>query len=143
MIINDELFELEDQCDKLIAAILTSQSFLEYQEAKQNMAASETATLRKIEFQQQKERFDKIAAYGTYAPGYREEKRALWQKKRKLDMDEAVASFRVKETNVQTILDTLVQVLATTISTEIKVDAGNPFFTTKHSGCGGHCHASK
>ncbi|MFV0561219.1 MAG: YlbF family regulator [Enterococcus sp.] len=143
MIINEELFELEDQCERVITAILSSESFSDYKKAKNTLESSETVKNLKNEFQQQKDRFDRIASYGEYAPSYKEEKRALWRKKRKLDMNDTVAKFRLEETNLQGILDSIGQTIAETISEEIKVDAGNPFFETKHSGCGGHCHASK
>ena len=81
-------------------------------------------------------------AYGEYAPDYREKKRAVRKAKRQLDMDEHVAAFRYSETQLQSLLDQIVQVLAEEVSNEIKVDAGSPFFETKkHFGCGGNCHA--
>lgn len=47
------------------------------------------------------------------------------------------------ETDLQELLDEIGLTIAQTISDEIKVDAGNPFFETGgHSGCGGSCHAS-
>ncbi len=63
--------------------------------------------------------------------------------KRQLDLNEHVAAFRYSETQLQSLLDQIVQALAEEVSNEIKVDAGSPFFETKkHFGCGGNCHAS-
>lgn len=42
-------------------------------------------------------------------------------------MDEHVAAFRYSETQLQSLLDQIVQVLAEEVSNEIKVDAGSPF----------------
>lgn len=70
-------------------------------------------------------------------------KRALRKAKRQLDLNEHVAAFRYSETQLQSLLDQIVQALAEEVSNEIKVDAGRPFFETKkHFGCGGNCHAS-
>lgn len=141
MIINQALFDLEDRSSQLVAAILQSQTFTHYKEKRQTMMESSDAAKSRQDFMRKKERFEELARFGSYAPGFKEEQLALRRLKRKLDLNEAVADFRVYETALQSILDGISQTLAQTISEEIKVDAGNPFFTfgKKHQ-CGGDCH---
>ena len=51
-----------------------------------------------------------------------------------------MAAFRLAETDLQQLLDEVGQRIAQTISAEIKVDAGNPFFETGNHSCKGNCH---
>ncbi|HAQ2538534.1 TPA: YlbF family regulator [Enterococcus faecium] len=149
MIVNEELFQLEDQCLQVAEMIKKSKTMASYLEHKQSMEESakvcqlkEAFLSKKEAFLSKKEAFENVAAYGEYAPDYREKKRAVRKAKRQLDMDEHVAAFRYSETQLQSLLDQIVQVLAEEVSNEIKVDAGSPFFETKkHFGCGGNCHA--
>ncbi|MFC4771725.1 YlbF family regulator [Enterococcus hermanniensis] len=140
MIINETFFQLEDQNRLLIQTILASQSYQNYVLAKKQMDnCPEVVALRKV-FQAEKDKFERISSYGEYAPGYREQQRSVRSSKRTLDLNEKVAAFRVAETELQQLLDEVGQRLAQTISNEIKVDAGNPFFETGNYGCKGNCH---
>ncbi|HGM5080126.1 TPA: YlbF family regulator [Enterococcus faecium] len=142
VIVNEELFQLEDQCLQVAEMIKKSKTMASYLEHKQSMEESAKVCQLKEAFLSKKEAFENVAAYGEYAPDYREKKRAVRKAKRQLDMDEHVAAFRYSETQLQSLLDQIVQVLAEDVSNEIKVDAGSPFFETKkHFGCGGNCHA--
>lgn len=142
MIINDQLFELEDQCDRLTAAIAESVSFQEYVEKKATVYQENHVSELIQDFINKKSSFEKIEAYGIHAPDYREKNRELRQAKRKLDLNPEVAEFRIAETNLQELLDSICLSIAETISESIKVDAGNPFFEKGNAGCRGNCHAS-
>lgn len=144
MIINEELFQLEDQCQIIVDQIWTSSLMQEYLKNKKQMACCPEVAALKKQFLEKKAAFEKIADYGKYAPGFREKQREVRKAKRELDMNEKVAEFRVSETKLQEVLDQIVQQIAQEFSEEVKVDAGNPFFETKkHSGCGGSCHAGR
>ncbi|MGM0216956.1 YlbF family regulator [Enterococcus sp. AZ126] len=143
MIVTEKLFEIEDQTEKLVQAILTSESIESYKINRQTMYGSKDVRDKQKAFLDAKDSFERIEAYGNHAPDFRTKQRAVRQAKRALDMSEEVAEFRFSETGVQTILDLVGMAVAKTISDDIKVDAGNPFFEKgKHSGCGGNCHAS-
>lgn len=143
MIVTEKLFEIEDQTEKLVQAILASKSIEMYKINRQLMHESKDVREKQKTFLDAKESFERIEAYGNHAPDFRTKQRALRQAKRALDMSEEVAEFRFSETEIQTILDLVGMAVAKTISNDIKVDAGNPFFEKgKHSGCGGSCHAS-
>lgn len=140
MIYNEALFELEDQSDRLVEAVLHSSVYQQYIQAQKALAVSEEAQGLKAAFQSQQAAFEKIAAYGTYAPDYQATQKALFQAKRRLDLQADVAAFKVAETQLQQILDEITETIAATISTEIKVTKGNPFFETKSHHCKGNCH---
>lgn len=143
MIYDDRFFEIEDQVSAVVHALAVSPSFEKYLQAKKQVYNDQKAVLLKQVFNEKKRSFEKIADYGTYAPGYKEQQREVRKAKRALDLNEKVAEFRLAETDLQNLLDEIGLTVAQTISSEIKVDAGNPFFVTgKHSGCGGNCHAS-
>ncbi|WP_086312878.1 hypothetical protein A5821_000439 [Enterococcus sp. 7F3_DIV0205] len=143
MIVTEKLFEIEDQTEKLVQAILTSKSIESYKINRQSMYGSKDVRDKQKAFLDAKDAFERIEAYGNHAPDFRTKQRAVRQAKRALDLSEEVAEFRFSETEIQTILDLVGMSVAKTISDDIKVDAGNPFFEKgKHSGCGGSCHAS-
>jgi cell fate (sporulation/competence/biofilm development) regulator YlbF (YheA/YmcA/DUF963 family) len=140
LIINDAFFQLEDQNQILVQAILASHCYKNYLQAKAQMNACDDVAKLKRNFQAEKEKFERIAAYGEYAPDYRQQQRSVRKSKRALDLNEKVAAFRVAETDFQRLLDDIGQRLANTISSDIKVDAGNPFFETGNHSCKGNCH---
>lgn len=144
MIVNEELFRLEDQCQKVIECIKNSLLMKDYLRNKQVMEHSAEVKQLKQFFLEKKESYEKIASYGKYAPDLREKQRAIRTAKRQLDLNEDVAAFRLSETQLQELLDTIGKQLAEKVSDEVKIDAGSPFFETgKHIGCGGNCHASR
>lgn len=144
MIVTEKFFEIEDQTERLVQAILTSESIESYKINRQLMYGSTDVQENQKAFLDAKDSFERIEAYGKHAPDFRAKQRAVRQAKRALDMSEEVAEFRFSETAVQTILDLVGMEVAKTISDEIKVDAGNPFFEKgNHSACGGSCHASE
>ncbi|MBO0460429.1 YlbF family regulator [Enterococcus sp. DIV1298c] len=142
MIINDELFQLEDQCNQLVQTILTSHLMEQYLKNKKEMDRSIKVAQLKNEFISSRQAFEKIEPYGKYVPEFREKQRAVRQAKRQLDLNEEVAAFRISENELQKILDSIGKQLAHTISTEIKISAGSPFFE-KSEGCGGNCHGHR
>lgn len=143
VIINEELFCLEDQCQQVVQRIRESEIFRAYLISKRVMNHSDEVEELKKDFLTKKASFEQIADYGKYAPDFREKQRAVRAAKRKLDLTDEVSEFRVNETQLQGILDEIGQQLASGISSEIKINAGSPFFeTSKHAGCGGNCHAS-
>ncbi|MHC5229678.1 YlbF/YmcA family competence regulator [Enterococcus sp. LJL99] len=142
MIVTEKLFELEDQTERLITAILSSESLKSYKSNRRAMYESVDVKEKQKAFFNAKESFERIEAYGTHAPDFRTKQRAVRKAKRELDFCEEVAEFRFSETSLQTILDSIGIEIAQTISSDIKVEAGNPFFEKgKGSSCGGSCHA--
>jgi cell fate (sporulation/competence/biofilm development) regulator YlbF (YheA/YmcA/DUF963 family) len=101
--------------------------------------SDEVAKLKK-DFKEVKEAFEKIEPYGKYAPDFKEKRRAVRKVKRELDTNELVSNFKFNETSLQNMLDYITFDIAKSISDDIKIDAGNPFFEFAKRGCGGSCH---
>ncbi len=140
MIIDEALFSLEDQAFHLIDCIKNSQVFTHYVATKKQMDNCPEVKQLKQTFLREKERFERVADYGKFAPDYLEKQKTVRRAKRALDFNKKVAQFRLAETDLQTLLDEISQRLAQTVSPEIKVDAGNPFFETGNHHCKGNCH---
>ncbi|MDH6364225.1 cell fate (sporulation/competence/biofilm development) regulator YlbF (YheA/YmcA/DUF963 family) [Enterococcus sp. PF1-24] len=141
MIINDELFILEDCCNELVTTLLSSETTANYQ--KKRLALNNSQTVKELQqaFQKHKNTFEEIERFSSFAPDYKAKKVAVFQAKRQLDLNETVAEFRVAETNLQELLDEVCLSVANTISKSVKVSAGNPFFETKEgTSCKGDCH---
>lgn len=143
MMITNDLFEIDDQIEKLVAAILTSNSTRTYQEAKKQLNNSTAVQEKKQSFMRERDALEQLEQYGSYAPNIKEKQRKVRKAKRVLDLTEEVAEFRMAEMTIQTILDTISLAVARAVSEEVKVTTGNPFFEKERkTGCGGNCHAS-
>ncbi|RSU00298.1 hypothetical protein CBF37_02280 [Vagococcus vulneris] len=140
MIINEELFKLEDCVfclkDKLLSSS-TVKSYLNHERALREDLEVEALI---SQFQEAKSVFERIEPYGNYAPGFREARRKLRKEKRALDTNPTVLVYKQSETELQNVLDYLALDISKSISEKIKVDAGNPFFEFASRGCGGGCH---
>lgn len=140
MLYTEEIFELEDSIDRLCDCLLTSSPTSGYLKSRQLIEISNKTQERVRDFSYAKESFEKIETYGKYAPNYTEKRRALRSAKRQLDMDNNVIDFRIYERDVQESLDLVTYEIAQSISSNIKIEAGNPFFEFAQKGCGGNCH---
>ena len=141
MIYNQSFYQIESQIEHLTSDLINSPLFHNYLQSKRRVQDSKEVEQLQLAFLQSKESYEQIEQYGKYAPDFNKKRRELRLAKRTLDLQEDVSEFRYQETQLQTVLDEICLAIAETISDDIKVDAGNPFFSS-HSGCGGSCHAS-
>lgn len=140
MIFNETVFEVESLTSELSNSIIKSQLVTDYISSYQIMNASDEVAKLKKEFKEVKEAFEKVEPYGKYAPDFKEKRRAVRKVKRSLDTNELVSEFKFNETSLQNMLDYITFDIARSISNDIKIDAGNPFFEFARRGCGGSCH---
>ncbi|GFK24410.1 YlbF family regulator [Tetragenococcus halophilus] len=138
MIYNEQLFAIENQMDNLYEVLIKSATFQNYLKQKSLMYEDKKVRELRADFIAKKEDFETVAAYGKYAPDYREKQLALRKAKRALDLHPKVAEFRLAETDLQSVLDTIGSKVASTVSEGVKVDAGTPFFEN-NLGKGGNC----
>lgn len=142
MIINESFVQIDTQIDELVQAIHDSSTYQQYIDFFHKIYADEEIIQLMVQFKEKKAAFERIEAYGKYAPNFRQTQREAQRAKRKLDLHPIMTDFRVAETSFQGLLDELCLNLANDISDTIKVDAGNPFFEKRNHACGGHCHVS-
>lgn len=140
MIYNESVFEIEEIVGELSKSIKGCQLVSEYVASYDLMKRSEEVSHIQKEFLKAKEAFERIEPYGKYAPDFKEKRRALRKAKRELDTNELVSEFKYHETSLQNMLDYMTFDIAKSVSDEIKIDAGNPFFEFAKRGCGGSCH---
>ncbi|MBS4177239.1 YlbF family regulator [Lederbergia citrea] len=89
-------------------------------------------------FAKMKDLYDDVQRFGRYHPDYKQimtETRVL---KREMDLDENVANFRRVENELQSLLDEVSVLIGRSVSTNVKVPTGNPFFDSGSS-CSGGC----
>lgn len=127
MIINEELFAIESQCDEVIKHIHHSKAMANFQIAKSALDASEEAQIKITRFNDIKRKFEKIEQYGSHAPGFQELKKAVFQLKREMDLDDVIYAYRIAERELQIQLDLIANKLAAAISENILVSAGDAF----------------
>lgn len=139
MIYTEEIFAIEDSlfelCDKIIASSVATKHL----ENRLSVETNPEARLKEERFVQARDKFEQIESYGKYAPDYTAFRRTLRQEKRILDMDPNISSFRISERELQNILDRVTYEIAQSVSADIKIEAGNPFFEFAQRGCGGSC----
>ena len=137
MIITENFFEIEDQTAKLTNAVIESKVCTDFLHKKRMLESDEKAQQLRSSFTRAKEKFEKVEPYGKHAPDYKELQRAARKEKRALDMHPSVMEFRVAQTQLQGLLDEITSKIAQTVSEDIMVESGNPFFNRgKHGGCG-------
>lgn len=142
VIYNEEVIEIEDLVEELAKELISSELVSGYVTSYVEMDQNQKVSSIVNEFLEKKEAFEKIESYGKYAPDFKEKRRDVRKAKRLVDTNELVAGFKYSETSLQNMLDYVTFDLANTISKDIKVDAGNPFFEFAKRGCGGSCHVS-
>lgn len=142
VIYNEEVIEIEDLVEVLSKEIINSDLVSAYIASYVVMDQNQDVSTIVNQFLEKKEAFERIESYGKHAPDFKEKRRDVRKAKRLLDTNELVAEFKYSETSLQNMLDYITFDLANTISNDIKVDAGNPFFEFAKRGCGGSCHVS-
>lgn len=135
MIYDEDIMFILDQTQILIQTIVKSKIFKDYLDANKNLDNPLTKEKQKL-FIDAKEEFALVEKYAKYAPDYKEKINTLRETKKNLDLDDKIANFHKCERDLQLVLDEIVTRLAKVVSSNIKIDAGNPF--SKHH-CGG-CH---
>lgn len=137
------LEEVEEIVKMILQSELADQYFLCLNHLKNNKQTQEKIR-RFVEIKQQ---YEDVQRFGKYHPDYKEIKKKIREIKREMDLDTHVAEFRRAENDLQSLLDELGMIIGRSISENIKVATGNPFFET-HSksgtgcGTGGGCGCS-
>lgn len=100
---------------------------------------TDPATRKKInDFAKMKDLYADVERFGRYHPDYQRIMKETRERKRDMDLDENVAKFRVVENELQSLLDEVSVMIGRSVSENVKVPTGNPFFDTGSS-CSGGC----
>ena len=141
-----ETANILDQSDELSACIMESEIYQAYREAKYKLETDLEVKILRKKFDQIKSHYDDCLRFGRYHPDYNRVMKETRQQKREYEMHPVVSNFKTKETELQNLLDEVVSIVSYSISNNVKVDTGKPFFTSEShgGGCstGGSCGCS-
>lgn len=129
---------LLEKTDKLTKMILQSDVIDEYKSARKQLQNDEEAQKLIAKFQRCKEEYEEVERFGRYHPDYQQIMKNIRRTKRKMDMHESVARFKVAERKVQRFLDEISEYLAKSVSDQIIVPKDELDHNTgcSSSGCG-------
>lgn len=138
-----EYVDILDQTDQLTEMILESEVMKEYQRTYKTLQNDEEAQLLIKKFNDIKEHYEDVQRFGRYHPDYNEIMKNVRSSKRKMDMNQSVARFKVAERQLQRFLDEISEYIANSVSEHIIVpkdgialDSG---CSTGGCGSGGSC----
>lgn len=133
-----ERIEILDKVDELVQMILDSDLMKEYDRCLKEVQEDNNVVRLIQKFVKEKESYEEVQRFGKYHPDFKKVTTEVRELKRKLDINEKIASFKKAEENIQVLLDEISTVIGRSVSEYIKVPTGNPFFDALSS-CGGGC----
>ncbi|HDD0969376.1 TPA: YlbF family regulator [Staphylococcus aureus] len=142
--INEASLAILDDIDELADMIVASDIYASFEQAKQALENNDEAHLLYQSFLKSKEKYDEVMRFGKYHPDYKKVMLETRQRKRAYEMLDLVMHYKAREMALQHLIDEVVTKIAYAVSEYVKIETGNPFFQTSHSGCatGGSCNCS-
>jgi len=139
-----EYVDILDQTDLLAKMILQSEVMIAYQHAYKTLSNDEEAQQLIREFVHTKRDYEDVQRFGRYHPDYSEIMTNVRRVKRKMDMNEKVAKFKIAERQLQNFLDEISTFVAHSVSKNIMVPIDGAALTdggcsTGGCGSGGQC----
>ncbi|WLR44267.1 YlbF family regulator [Bacillus carboniphilus] len=129
---------LLEETESIVQMILSSEVVKNYYEAFNSLYKDERAMELINKFTHYKGLYEEVQRFGKYHPDYKEISTQVRLVKRELDLHEKVYQFKVAENELQNLLDEISRIIGYSVSEQIKVPSGNPFFDSLSS-CGGGC----
>src|SRR5690625_2356296 len=121
MITTLEHIDILDQSDIVSNVIKNSNELNIYKEREHILQINQEAQNLIKDFNKIKKRYDKEQRFSTYHPDYNKIIKQVRSTKRKMDMNEHVAAFKIAERNLQNLLDEVSKIIATSVSSSIMV----------------------
>lgn len=135
MLATEERIYILDLADELSKMILQSDVVENYYQSLNTLRNDEKAMSLIKAFTEQKERYEEVHRFGQYHPDYLKVIKETRELKRDIDFLETVYEFKKAENALQTLLDEVSVLIGHSVSEQIKVPTGDPFFES--SGCSG------
>src|SRR5690625_2572826 len=121
MIATIELVDILDRSEQLGKMILASEDVEAYNRSRTALNKDSEAQQLIRDFQDIKSHYKDVQRFGRYHPDYNQIMKNVRSTKRKMDMNDKVASYKIKERQVQNLLDDISECIAGGVSEEIKV----------------------
>lgn len=133
-----EIVNVLDHSEKLGKMILQSEVMEEYKRKRKELESDTHAQQLIKAFNDIKIHYEDVQRFGRYHPDYNEIMKNVRSTKREMDMHEKVAAFKVAERNLQRFLDEICEIIARSVSENIKVPKDGAALTD--TGCSsGNC----
>jgi len=136
MITTSENVRIIDKAELLANMIIHSEIAEHYRRSLYKLKNDQEAQAIIQKFVKIKELYEDVRRFGKYHPDYKSITNEMREIKKKLDLNEKVAAFKKAERNLQTLLDEISVCIGRSVSEQIKVPTGNPYFERS---CGGGC----
>jgi cell fate (sporulation/competence/biofilm development) regulator YlbF (YheA/YmcA/DUF963 family) len=137
LLINNQLFEIEDAIDDVIKNFLELEIVKSYQLAKNAVLSDNELQSKIVRFQEIKSVYDDQKDYIAFRPEVKKIRREMFQQKRAIDLNEKMIDLRRKEVDLQKTLAEISQKISSVVSGNIFVDTGLPLASHKeHHGKG-------
>lgn len=138
MLATIESIKLIEQAENIGNQIIASEIAENYRRLYHKLQ-TDIETRKKIAaFLEMKDLYEDVQRFGRYHPDYKEIMVKTRERKRAMDLDENVANFRRAENELQSLLDEVSVLIGKSVSENVKVPTGNPFFDSGSS-CSGGC----
>lgn len=138
MLATIERMEILNLTEEIAEMIINSEEAEHYRQCLYRLKTNKATELKITEFTKMKELYDEVVRFGKYHPEYKAVMKSIRELKRTMDLDHHVAEFRKAENSLQALLDDVSVLVGRSVSEQIKVPTGNPFFDNSSS-CGGGC----
>src|SRR5690625_656670 len=135
MIATLEHVDILDRSEQLVQKILQCEVVKQYKQAKYDLQKDEYAQQLIRDFVATKEDYDDVQRFGRYHPDYNQIMKRVRATKRKMDLNDKVAIYKIAERNLQNLLDEVSEQIALSVSEQIKVPKDSAFLS--NSSCGG------
>lgn len=133
-----EYVDVLDRSEQLGKMVLQSDIMEAYQRARYSLNTDKEAQQLIKAFNDIKVHYEDVQRFGRYHPDYNDIMKNVRSTKRNMDMNSKVAAFKVAERNLQRFLDDISEIIASSVSDQIKVPKDGAALTD--SGCsGGGC----
>lgn len=144
LLATSEHIEILDKVDHVIEMIIHSDVMVAYVEASNKLEKDEEAQRLIYQFNDVKELYEDVERFGRYHPDYSEIMRKVRATKRKMDLNETVATFKKAERDIQAFLDEISETIAHSVSDKIIVPKddllSDSVCSTGGCGSGGSCN---
>ncbi|WP_230499764.1 YlbF family regulator [Sutcliffiella rhizosphaerae] len=138
MIATVEHVEIVEKAEQLAKMIWRSELAEDYHRCLYNLQNDDVAQELIRSFEKMKEKYEEVQRFGKYHPDYRKVTLETRELKRKLDLHDTIHAFKEAEDTIQKVLDEISVLIGKSVSENVKVPTGNPFFDSLSS-CGGGC----
>src|SRR5690625_3134825 len=137
MLATMEYVDILNQSEQLSKMIIQSEVMQEYKHARSELHEDEEAQALIRDFNTIKLDYEDVQRFSRYHPDYNEIMKKVRSAKRKMDMHDKVAAFKIAERNLQKLLDDVSEMFASNVSEQIKAPKDGAALTD--SGCSGGC----